>query len=71
MDTTLIPVAEVAFRIGASRSFVKTSVAAGRFPPPLVLGVRKRVWLLREVEDWLQDRAADRDKLFKPVGKRK
>ena len=59
----LIPLAEVCSRIGASRHFVKTNAATGRFPQPLQLGERKCVWMLSEVEAWLQERAAARPEL--------
>ena len=67
----LIPIREVAFRIGASLHFVKTAVAAGRMPAPLQLGERKKMWVLGEVEDWLQLVAAEREKSIKAVSKRK
>ena len=71
MDTTLINLAEVCFRVGASPSFVKTHVASGRMPAPLRIGTRKKMWLLSEIEDWLQLVAAQREKSIKAVGKRK
>ena len=56
----LIPLNEVCFRTASSRHFITTNVAAGRFPAPLQLGERKQVWVLAEVESWLQERAAAR-----------
>lgn len=35
--------------------------AAGKFPKRIRLGQNRVVWLLKEVEDWLDERIAKRD----------
>lgn len=56
----LIPISDVLKKTGASRGFVAANVRAGRFPPPLKLGPRKRAWVEAEITAWLAERVADR-----------
>jgi len=45
--------------IGSTQSWVLER--AGQFPKPLALGVRARGWLISELDDFLNQRAAERD----------
>ena len=57
---TLLPISDVLKKTGTSRGFVSANVRAGRFPAPIKLGPRKRMWDAKEIESWLQARIADR-----------
>ncbi len=48
--------------INYSRSHLYRLVAAGRFPRPLRLGVGRIGFIESELDDWLEARAAERDK---------
>jgi prophage regulatory protein len=41
--------------------------AAGRFPKRIRLGQNRVVWLLSEIEEWLNARIAARDALARPT----
>lgn len=45
--------------IGSTQSWMLER--AGRFPKPLALGVRARGWLISELDDFLAQRAAERN----------
>ena len=45
--------------IGATQAWVLEK--AGKFPKPLMLGARSRAWLLSELDQWVEARAAERD----------
>lgn len=42
-------------RVGLSRSSIYSRIAAGSFPPPIILGdgARARGWLAEEIDAWL------------------
>lgn len=52
----------VSIYAGRSRSSILRDVPAGRFPAPIKLGENSVGWLRVEVEKWLADRIAERDK---------
>lgn len=47
---------------GLGRSSIYKFIAQGTFPKPVQLGDRAVGWVDQEVEDWITDRVADRDK---------
>ena len=47
--------------IGRSRASIYADVRQGRFPRPIRLGPRSVGWVCREVELWVEQRAAERD----------
>lgn len=48
---------------GRSRSSILRDVPEGRFPRPIKLGENSVGWLRTEVEKWLADRIAERDRV--------
>lgn len=46
--------------IDFSRTHIHRLITAGKFPKPMFLGQRKRVWIEAEIEQWLADRAQER-----------
>ncbi len=52
----LIPMATVMALTSLSRSSIERMVERDDFPPPVVLGPRRRAWRLSEVEDWIESR---------------
>lgn len=53
---------DVMSHTGLGRSSVYKFIAAGTFPKPVPLGDRAVGWVKSEVEEWIIDRIADRDK---------
>jgi prophage regulatory protein len=47
-------------RIPFSRSTLYAKVSAGDFPPPVHMGERSVAWLERDVQAWIETRAAGR-----------
>ncbi|MFP5078613.1 helix-turn-helix transcriptional regulator [Rhizobium sp. YIM 134829] len=47
--------------ITLSRSQLSRLMKAGKFPPTIQIGFRKRAWLESEVESWLRQRIEERD----------
>ncbi len=47
---------------GIGRSSIYKFIAAGTFPKPVPLGDRAVGWVKSEIEDWIMDKIADRDK---------
>jgi len=57
-----IRINDVCRMTGLSRSTIYQQIAAGLFPRPIHLaGGRAARWLRSEVEDYIRDRAAERD----------
>lgn len=44
-----------------SRQHVARLIKLGRFPAPIKLGVGTNRWIASEIDDWLDQRKADRD----------
>ena len=53
---------EVISRVGMSRTWIYDRVAEGEFPAPVKIGQRASAWLESEVNEWLRERAAQRDR---------
>jgi prophage regulatory protein len=45
-----------------SRTWIYDRVAEGEFPAPVKIGQRASAWLESEVNEWLRERAAQRDR---------
>lgn len=52
----LIPLKRIARSLGLDPSTVAKMSARGDFPKPFDLGIRKKVWLLEDVEAWWKTR---------------
>jgi prophage regulatory protein len=52
--------AEVCERLCCGETFVRSEIAAGRFPPPFKLGARAAAWLETDLDRFIADRAARR-----------
>ena len=52
-DVVLLRASEVMELAGISRSGLYRAIAAGTFPRPVKLGVRRVVWRLSDVQRWL------------------
>ncbi len=57
---TILRIAAVRARVGLSQSKVYELMASGKFPRPVQLSVRCVGWPQHEIEDWLQERIAER-----------
>ena len=44
-----------------SRKAREDAMKAGTFPKPIPLSAKARGWLVAEIEQWLEDRKAERD----------
>lgn len=49
-------------RTASKRSTLYDWISKGRFPRPLRIGPRRVAWRTREVDRWIADAIADRDK---------
>lgn len=47
-----------------TRQHLHRLIKRGRFPPPLKLGVGTNRWIEDEIDQWLAERAMDRDARF-------
>ena len=52
----------VMLHTGLGRSSIFKFIAAGTFPKPVPLGDRAVGWVKSEIEDWIMNKIADRDK---------
>jgi prophage regulatory protein len=52
---------EVEVMVGMRHSAIYEAIAAGTFPPPVELTASARGWIEAEVENWLDERIAERD----------
>ncbi len=57
---------EVQARTGLSRSSIYLRMAQGTFPRAIPLGPRAVGWVETEVDDWLDERVAERDARIEP-----
>lgn len=46
--------------VGRSRAAIYSDIRRGVFPKAIATGPRSRRWMVREVEHWLEERAAER-----------
>jgi prophage regulatory protein len=51
---------------GLSRSSIYQKIADGEFPTPIRIGEASVGWISTEIEDWVKDRIAERDRDAKP-----
>ena len=58
----IMRLAEVIECTGLARSTIYKYIAEGTFPKQLSLGARNSGWLKSEVEDWILERVAQRDR---------
>ena len=63
VETRLIRIGSVMGLTGLSRSYLYSLADEGRFPAsvPLVPGGTARAWVYSEVQEWLDQRIAERD----------
>lgn len=57
----VLTLSEVRTLTGLGKSTVYDLIRENDFPAPIRLTLRKRGWILREVELWLEDKRAERD----------
>jgi len=55
-------------KTGLASSSLYAAIARGEFPKPIKLGERSVGWLSREVEAWIEARAAKRDEGWRRLG---
>lgn len=61
--TRLIPIKEVVNKVGSSKSWIYSLIKSGDFPRPVSLGTRKVAWLESEIDEWIQQRVTERNKM--------
>jgi prophage regulatory protein len=57
----LLPMKEVSRWVNFSCQHIYRLMAIGKFPRPLKLGARRVCFLESEIENWIAERAAERD----------
>ena len=55
-------------KTGLASSSLYAAIARGEFPKPIKLGERSVGWLSREVDAWIEARAAKRDEGWRRLG---
>ena len=62
-NSQLLRMKQVQHITGLSRSYIYHLVAIGKFPGsfPLVPGGSSRAWLQAEIQEWIDERVAERD----------
>lgn len=53
---------EVEQKTGKSRAAIYADIRAGTFPQPMPIGLNSVAWLEAEVDQWIADRLAERNK---------
>lgn len=53
---------EVAYYLGVDERTARRWYDAGDFPPPYVLGTRKLLWKIEDVDKWLQTKKMNQEK---------
>lgn len=61
MSTTILRLPEVKKQTGLSRSGIYQLISLGQFPKQIKLSVRSSGWVESEIQQWIDDRIADRD----------
>ncbi|MBM7456371.1 prophage regulatory protein [Oceanisphaera litoralis] len=59
----LIKIKDVMDYTGLARSTIYKFISEDTFPKPVPLGERAVAWVENEIQDWIIDRIAQRDKL--------
>ncbi|MBN4055563.1 AlpA family transcriptional regulator [bacterium AH-315-K03] len=62
IQTNILRWTEVEIRTGISRSHAHYLVAKKLFPKPIKLGIRASGWIESEIDHWIEQRVASRDK---------
>lgn len=62
MPNLILSLPAVKLRTGLSRTTIYLRIASGMFPAPISLGARSVGWLESEVDDWLEQKIAERGK---------
>lgn len=65
MSETILRLSEVRKKIPLSRTEIYRSEAAGRFPKRVKLGEKASGWLLSELDAWIAEKAAARERAAK------
>ena len=58
----LIRLPEILQITGLARSTIYKKLSEGRFPRPVNLGGRAVAWLSSDIENWINERVAERDR---------
>lgn len=58
----LLKLVEVRGKTGKSTSSIYDAIASGTFPRPVKLGPRASAWVEVEVDEWIAERIAERDR---------
>lgn len=53
---------EVELKTGKSRASIYADIRAGTFPEPVSIGRNSVAWVEREIEFWVSERLAERDR---------
>ncbi len=51
-------------KCGKSRSAIYLAISRGQFPKPISIGARSVAWISAEVEEWIEQRIAQRGDKF-------
>lgn len=61
MDKKLIKMPQVRGNTGLSKSHIYALAQKGEFPKPIKLSERSSAWVESEVQEWIDNRIAERD----------
>ncbi|EIU7173060.1 MULTISPECIES: AlpA family transcriptional regulator [Pseudomonas] len=53
---------EVEQKTGKSRAAIYADIRAGTFPEPVSIGINSVAWLEAEIDQWISDRLAERNR---------
>lgn len=62
MPQRLLRLNEVKQRTGLSKSSIYNQITDGTFPEPVQIGARAVAWVEDEIEEWINNRIAERRK---------
>lgn len=66
-ERSFIGVRAVERKVSLKRTSIYSRIAAGTFPRPVKIAPRKNVWVLAEVDAWLEAQAAMRQQVPTPT----
>jgi prophage regulatory protein len=61
----LIRLPTVELKTGLRHSAIYERMAAGTFPRSVPIGTKAVAWVESEIDEWIQDRIAERDEAYK------
>ncbi|HAS21597.1 MAG TPA: transcriptional regulator [Idiomarina loihiensis] len=64
---TLIKIKDVMKATSLARPTIYKYIKNGTFPRPVSLGGRAVAWVREEIEDWIEQRVAERDSEIKQI----